>query len=168
MPLTDEELAAEAHQAALDAAELAAARQQAHKAAISDRGLEDPCDEPVGRAPPATNGETERSRDGEIPTGHSSVPPSLIRSVPPSPPPLHNLHTESVLEVVTTPTAPCTCRLEPASEKNPPHTCIVDCDQPSWPLDTQARSASEGHRREAVVAGSELGSPDRPRTPAVA
>jgi transcriptional regulator with XRE-family HTH domain len=133
-PLTDEELAAELHQAALDAAELAAARSGA--------------DIPV-----CHEGETERPIDGEIPADPPAVPPSLCPSVTPSPP-LHNLHNETILEITTTPTAPCTCRLEPCAEKNSPHSCIIDCDQPSWPHDTQARSTSEGPGSRSPVPAS--------------
>jgi hypothetical protein len=60
--LTDEELAAEAHQAALDAAEIASARSGA--------------DIPV-----CHEGETERPIDGEIPADPPAVPPSLCPSV---------------------------------------------------------------------------------------
>src|SRR5439155_8951232 len=69
-PLTDEELAEEARQAALDAAEIAAARRGA--------------DIPV-----CQDGETERTSDGEIQTDLSAVPQSLCPAVPPSPPSSH-------------------------------------------------------------------------------
>src|SRR5262245_36374492 len=137
-PLTDAELAAELHQAALDAAELASARHGA-KAAISDRGL----DEPVGWAPPTVHGQKEQPSDGEIPTDPPSDPPSLRPSASPTPPSVHNAHNESVLEIVTTPNALCTCRLEPFAEKTSPHTCIIDCDHPSWPDDLGDTGADE-------------------------
>jgi hypothetical protein len=130
-PLSDAELAAELHQAALDAAELASAR----------RGADIPvCQDPVGWAPPTADRETKRRSDGELPSDDPSVSPSLRPSVSPSPPPLHNPHNDSVLEIVTTPNAPCTCRLQTGPEKNVSHTCIIDCDQPAWPDDARARS----------------------------
>jgi len=68
-PLSDAELAAEAHQAALDAAELASARQ----AAIADRGLQDERDVPLGNtaddslpgSPLVTAYRDEQQRAGE-------------------------------------------------------------------------------------------------------
>ncbi len=156
-PLTDEELAAELHQAALDAAELAAGRSGA--------------DIPV-----CHDGETERTRDGEMPLDLPSVAPSLEppfsapspqppvpAAQPPAPPPMYavnNLNNSCILEIPTTPDAPCTCILQPSAEKNS-SACIIDCDQPDWPLETQARSASAG-------TGGQLGSLHREPDPAVA
>src|SRR5262245_43095930 len=103
-PLTDEELAAEAHQAALDAAELAAARQ----AAIADCGLQDS----VGRAPPTAD---QNSLPGSpLVAPHREGPPSPSEPTDApthdAPAPIvHNPHNDSVLEIVTTPNSPCTC-----------------------------------------------------------
>jgi hypothetical protein len=147
-PLTEEELAAEAHQAALDAAELDAARQ--------------PGSGVFGGEPSPITGDLQPPKTPDPLVLNATQPSAPLSHHSPthhSPPPLHNPHNDSVLEIVTTPNAPCTCHLQPAAEKNSPHTCIIDCDQPSWPHDTQARSASEG-------TGSRLGFPDLSRAAA--
>src|SRR4029079_12061340 len=134
-PLTAQELAFEAHQAALDAAELAAARNPMGSGVFGG----DPSPLTSDLQPPKTP-------DPLTPT--TTEPPSSTWNLEPetsnSALAVHNPHNDSVLEIVTTPNSPCTCQLQPAAEKNSPHSCIIDCDQPSWPHDTQARSASEG------------------------
>jgi transposase-like protein len=121
-PLTEDELATEAHQAALDAAELAAAQDNAAQAATRDRGLEE--------WDGATNVGCVQS-----PLGHHPAEPPASSPQPPAPAVVHNPHKQSVLEIVTNPAAPCTCRLQTDLAKNSPHTCIADCDQPSQVAD---------------------------------
>src|SRR5262245_53532660 len=92
-PLTDEELAAEAHQAALDAAEPAAARQCAADSRVAVCcAAKHGSAAPPESAPPIADRETERRSDREITPDLPSVAPSLCPSVAPSPPPLHNPH----------------------------------------------------------------------------
>jgi len=137
-PLTDDELATELHQAALDAAELASARHGA-KAAISDRGL----DEPVGWAPPTVHGQKEQPSDGEIPTDPPSDPPSLRPSVSPSPPPVHNPHDEMARKTNATPAQPCSCVLQIRVDKNSLDTCITESDDDSRDCQPPAIEPSE-------------------------
>src|SRR5206468_3519731 len=73
--------------------------------------------------------------------------------------PVHNLHNETGPEIAATSAEPCTCVSQVRLDKNSIDACIIDCDQPSWPPTTQARIARDGHRREAVVAGSRVAVP---------
>ena len=147
-PLTDEELAEEARQAALDAAEIASARQRAED--LSSRHT--PCDEPtdVGCSKSPPGDETHQPNPVPSPQLPARSPMHAV----------HNLHNETDPQITTTPPAACTCMLQPDLEKNSLCTCIIDCEQPTWPATTQA-SASEGP-------GSRVTSPDRRRTAAVA
>ena len=155
-PLSDEELAAELHQAALDAAELAAARNVVPSLR---EGLGDECSidssQPVGWAPPTADRDVGcvDSPSGDA-THHPAEPPTPCPQ-PPAPAVVHNLHNESVLEITTTPNAPCTCRLQTSPEKISRHTCIIDCDQPSWPYETQTPSTSQRPETRLAVAATE-------------
>src|SRR5437762_3832 len=76
---------------------------------------------PGGRTEPASPIDLREGLEAEDDI-HSS-PPTPAESPNPSPqhaaPPLvHNLHNDPVLEIATTPPAPCTCLLQPGAEKN--------------------------------------------------
>ena len=134
-PLTDEELAEEARQAALDAAEIAAARQRAEDTVgnalcgvpSDDRETTDSLPR-SSLVTPDREGPPSPSAD-DAPTWN--LEPETLNSA------LHNLHNESPPEIAATPPAACICMLQPGGGKNSPCTCIIHCDEPSWPRENE-------------------------------
>src|SRR6266404_2233107 len=151
-PLTDEELAEEARQAAADAAELAAARQRVQEENDFRFGREDgetPA-EPQEKQVQGSKFNVQSHEDDCAPT--LNLEPGTLNSNPPThqapaAPPLHNVHNENAPQIAATTAQPCTCALEIRLEKNSqpcitpralptsPSPHVVDCDPPPWPED---------------------------------
>src|SRR5262245_32713937 len=119
-PLTEEELAEEARQAALDAAEMSRGALRHHHDPVG-------WDKPEGTAAqPWSSGDGPPSdSDHSSPTSHLATqkpegPPSAPPPPPPthhSPTPLHNLHNDAPPKAPLTPGKPCTCVIQLDSQK---------------------------------------------------
>src|SRR5206468_2779038 len=140
-PLSDDELAEEARQAAADAAELAAARRRADDLAREICSGHTPC--AVAPEPHPAEPSPKPEPANPIVTTSPSLPPSVSPSLPPPPVEpsthhslspmhnLHNLHNENAPEIAATAAEPCTCVPPHGSEKNSNAACITGCDQQS-------------------------------------
>ncbi|HMC11885.1 MAG TPA: hypothetical protein VKH44_11365, partial [Pirellulaceae bacterium] len=130
-PLSDDELAEEARQAAADAAELARARQRSREWAQSEVETHPTADEATKSSLPGSPlvtpyPEGPPSSPVDQPAAdlrHSTL--NLEPETSSSASALHNLHNENAPEFAATPTAPCTCTPQPAPEKNSPCSCIT-------------------------------------------
>jgi hypothetical protein len=148
-PLTDEEFAAEAEQAALDAAEIAAARQQGsgvfdeeYSPMNNEYNLPKTPDslgpqaEPHCDAEPGAPGCSQPGPDGGIhASAGPSAPPDSTSNLEPQTSnaavmhPMHNLHTDSAPKTAVTSAQPCTCAMQVGVKKNSLGACITDGKQ---------------------------------------
>jgi len=152
-PLTDQELADEARQAALDAAEISAARRHADQAAAKSVGWDKAApaaDGPPLGGPAGSSGCSQPELEGGIDRNlEPSVPPDSTPNLEPETlnsavmHPVHNLHSEDQPEIAATTGEPCTCVMQVRLEKNSLSTCIIDCDPSPWPIDDVPTGAQQ-------------------------
>src|SRR5262245_2888380 len=145
-PLTEEDLAEEARQAALDAAELAHCRTFHSHPDATNQDYSSPgsslVTQPEG-PPSAYTDPTPASSADDAPP-----PPSPTHH---SPAPLHNLHNDAPPASTLTPGQACTCVIQLDSQKIL-HTCITDSHT----------VGASGHQREALVAEAPESPIDQP------
>ncbi len=127
-PLTDEELAAELRQAAANAAELAAGRQQAHEEIADDTSESTGSGVFGGEDLSTTSDGCPPKTPDPLPPDHAEPPACPTHHSPthhsPTVNTVNNLNNDPVLQINITPTTSCTCMLHGGSEKNSPCTCI--------------------------------------------
>jgi transcriptional regulator with XRE-family HTH domain len=107
-PLSEEELAAEARQAAADAAEIADARRRA--------------EESVARALSTADDPPEPSAEGPVP----GAEPETTSGATGSAAAVHNLHNEIAPKIAATNADACTCAPQSPPEKTSSCACIAD------------------------------------------
>jgi hypothetical protein len=148
-PLTDAELAAEAHQAALDAAELAAARQCADEVVGWDKVAPAADGPPADSLPTGSSGCSQPGPAGGIDSAADHSPPPA-----PAPSSMHNPHNEMAQKTNATPAQPCACVLQIRVDKNSVDACITEPDQTASPTEIDSCDHQPAHIELSEIASA--------------